>query len=374
MCLMSLWLFSPAQTPSAALEAIVLTRAGDTFTNTLHLPVSGLTGSQVRVDDPLLVAGRSQTIDALTVGGTYDIYYIHSTDGSTWASTVFSGTQFTVVNSPTGEPSGQPSGEPSGQPSSDPTSPSGQPSGQPTGIPSSEVNTPGPTPAPTSEPSGQPSGAPSSTFTPTRTIQYTTVTGNITVDRGAEDFCQDTSMKLHLSFDKKVLQDQSVYIDMPGFTNGPCTSPKNGFDFDVDAYSNSSNLRMTWLEGNYTNMFKDSRLRIVFEDHELDNIQTHGHDGFVEIDIDRANGLKFSCMNSVNFSVQIRGLESSDYFTAVGNVQFTSFLQTTCFLYSSALSLFPAQPQTLLALNLTLRLAMDLKEGDNITLTLPGEA
>ena len=336
------------------------------------MPVAGLTGTQVRSNDPNLIAGRGQTIAALTVGGTYDIYYVHSTDGATWTSTVLTGTQFTVVNSPTGQPSGQPSGEPSGEPSSVPTTPTGQPSGEPSSEPTEMVVTRQPTPAPTSFPSGEPSGEPSSTFSPTKLIQHTTVIGNVTIDRGAADFCKDTSLKFYLTFNKQVLQGQSIYLDMPGFTNGPCSSPENGFDFDVKAYSNSSNLRMVWLEGNYTDMFKDSKLRIILEDHEMDKFAMHFHDGFLEIDIDRSNGLKFACMNERNFPVQLRGLQSNDYYTTLGTVPFTSFTQTTCFVYSTMLSFFPPEPQTHVQLNLTMRVAMDLKYGDNITLKLPG--
>jgi hypothetical protein len=324
--------------------------------------------------DPNLISGRSSTIDALTVGGTYDIYYIHSTDGATWSSTVFSGTQFTVVQSPSGVPSGEPTGQPSGEPSGEPSSPSGEPSGEPTQEPSVMVVTHYPTPTPTPEPTSEPSGEPTSTYTPTLQIQHTTVIGNVTIDRGASDFCKDAAFKLYLTFDKQVVQGQSIYLDMPGFTNGPCTSPENGFDFDVAAYSNSSNLRLVWLEGNYTDMFKDSKLRIVLEDHEMDRLETdgHDHDGFLEIDIDRSNGLKFSCMNERNFAVQLRGLQSSDYHTTLGTVTFTSFTQTNCFVYSTMLSVFPPEQQTHLQLNLTMRLAMDLKYGDNITLQLPG--
>lgn len=372
MYLLRCLFYTVIQVPSASLEAIVLTRAGGTTSKSIHLPVSGLTGTQVRLNDPNLVAGRGGTITDLTVGGTYDIYYVNSQDGQTWDSTVFSGTQFTVVNSPTGLPSGQPSGEPSGEPTSVPTSPTGEPTGEPTFVPSLLVVTQYPTPPPSSQPTGEPTGEPTATVSPTRGITATTVTGNVTIDRGSTDFCKDASFKIYLTFDKAVWNHQSIYLDMPGFTNGPCSSPENGFDFDVVAYSNSSNLKLIWLEGNYTDMFKDSKLRIILEDHEMDRIQTHTHDGFLEIDIDRSNGLKFSCMNTRNFAVQLRGLESYDYFTTIGTVLFTSFTQSECFTYSTMLSVFPPQEQTHLTLNLTMRLAMDFKYGDNITLELPG--
>ena len=354
------------------LKPIVLTRAGDTTAKTITLPVSGLIGGPAFQDDPNLIAGRDQTISDLTVGGTYDIYYIHSTDGETYSSTIFSGTQFTVVNSPTGEPSGQPSGEPSGEPSAVPTSPTGEPTGEPSGEPTAMVFTRHPTPSPTSEPTSEPTSQPSSTFAPTGSIKYTTVTGNVTIDRGATDFCKDTSMKLYLTFDKKILEGQSLYLDMPGFTNGPCSSPLNGFDFQVSAHSNSSKVRLFWLEGNYTNMFRDSKLRIIMEDHTMDRIQVHQHSGFMEIDIDRANGLKFSCMTTRDFPMQIRQLQSPNLFSAVGTVRFESFTQTKCFLYHSSLGFFPPQPQTQLQLNLTMRMAMDFRYGDNVTLNLPG--
>lgn len=361
-----------SQTPSASLEGIILTRAGDTTTRSIHFPLTGLTGTPASSEDANLIAGRSGTIPSLTVGGTYDIYYIHSLDGSTWTSTVFSGTQFTVVNTPTKSPTPSPTGEPSGEPTLVPSSPTGEPSGEPSSDPSLFVVTQYPTPRPTSEPSGEPSSEPTSTMRPTGIIEHTTATGNITIDRGSTDFCKDAAMKIFLTFDKAVWLHQSIYIAMPGFTNGPCTSPENGYDFNVIAYSNSSSLRMIWLEGNYTDMFRDSKLRIILEDHEMDKIQSHFHDGFLEIDIDRSNGLKFSCMNEQNFAVQLRGLESQSYYDVIGTLLFTSFIQTKCYTYSTMLSVFPPQEQTHLTLNLTLRLAMDLNYGDNITLQLPG--
>ena len=335
--------------------------------------MAGLTGAQVRIDDPNLIAGRDQTISELTVGNQYDIYYVHSTDGATWESTIFSGNRFTVIESPTGKPTAYPTLLPSGEPTGMPTTPSAQPSSTPTFDPSYLVVTQYPVHSPTDAPTSLPSGSPTLTISPTLEIQRITVVGNITtLDRGASDYCKDTALQLYLRFDKKIEEGQSIYIDMPGFTNGPCSSPENGFDFEMKAFRNMSAIRMIWYEGNYTNMFRDSKLRIITEDHALDNDEDHDHDGYIIIDIDRSNSLKFSCISDSNFQVQVREIDSTNYYTSLGSVTFTSFNQSLCYSYNTSLEVFPSQPQTHTEINLTMRLALDLKSGDNITLRLPG--
>jgi hypothetical protein len=192
------------------------------------------------------------------------------------------------------------------------------------------------------------------------------VTGTISVDRDSPDVCQPVELTINLSFDSDLLSGQSIYIDLPGFTNGPCSQPKNGRNFHPVGYYNTSALSMLYYEGTYSQMFRDSQLRIYIEGGSPLIEQTE-----VEIVIDKNQGFKFQCLHQTQFEVSLREIRTHIYHSN-GNLTFTSFTPEYCFAFHSSLSFFPPAPQQHLELNLTLRLAMDFKYGDNITVFLPG--
>jgi hypothetical protein len=191
------------------------------------------------------------------------------------------------------------------------------------------------------------------------------VSGTVSVDRESQDVCEPVELAITLSFDNTLLSGQSIYLDLPGFTNGPCTTPKNGFDFRPIGYYNTSALSMRYYEGTYSQMFRDSVLRIYVEGGPLFATTN------VEIIIDRDQGFRFHCMHSTQFSVSLREIGTQIYHTN-GHLSFVSFTPEYCFTYLSTLTFFPSAPQQHLELNLTLQLAMDFKFGDNITVFLPG--
>lgn len=200
-----------------------------------------------------------------------------------------------------------------------------------------------------------------------RTYQNATVYGFVSVDRDASDVCKPVEMDINITFNRYLYEDQSFYIYLSGFTNGPCTFPGNGKDAPISFISNTSAINLYWYEGNYTNLYQDSVLRLYVND----------PDGFdpnqeIYIRIDRSNGLKFQCMQDTTFPVEIRKLYSQSYFDVTHFLQFVTFTPQYCFSYMSNLSFYPAQEQEFIELNFTLQLAMDLYAGDNITLKLPG--
>jgi hypothetical protein len=196
---------------------------------------------------------------------------------------------------------------------------------------------------------------------------YTAIpTGTVSVDRDSGDVCQPVELRISLSFDNDLDSGQSIYIDLPGFTNGPCTTPKNGFDFRPIGFYNSSALSMRYYEGTYSQMFRDSVLRIYIEGQSPLIGLTD-----VKIVIDRNQGFKFHCMHSTSFGVRLREIGTQIYHST-GDLTFSSFTPEYCFAYHSKLTFFPPAPQQHLELNLTLQLAMDFKFGDNITVYLPG--
>lgn len=198
----------------------------------------------------------------------------------------------------------------------------------------------------------------------TSQVYNANVTGTISVDRDSVDVCKPVEIRISLSFDANLISGQSIYIDLPGFTNGPCNEPRNGRDFHPTGYYHTSPLSMLYYEGTYSQMFRDSQLRIYIEGSLIGSTQ-------VDIVIDKNQGFKFHCMQNTQFSVSLREIQSTIYHSN-GNLLFTSFTPIYCFAYHTSLAFFPAAPQQHLELNITLRLGMDLKFGDNITVFLPG--
>eukprot|EP00602_Paraphysomonas_sp_CaronLab_P000857 CAMPEP_0185030848 /NCGR_PEP_ID=MMETSP1103-20130426/17941_1 /TAXON_ID=36769 /ORGANISM="Paraphysomonas bandaiensis, Strain Caron Lab Isolate" /LENGTH=634 /DNA_ID=CAMNT_0027566127 /DNA_START=316 /DNA_END=2221 /DNA_ORIENTATION=+ len=239
------------------------------------------------------------------------------------------------------------------------------PSGAPTFAPTSPTFQP--TSVPSSIPSGQPTSAPSISFAPTLVIEHIEVSGNITIDRNESDLCKPVELNINIEFDRPLQSGQSIYLDMPGFTNGPCTVMEPGFDFHPQGYVNSSALSMLYYDGTYEQMYRDSQLRIYIEGGSVLVGETN-----VQIKIDRDQGFKFHCMQDTAFEVRLRSIGTTDYFEARGALNFLSFTPRFCFAYNTSLSFFPAHEQFFTQVNLTLQLATDFKYGDNITLYLPG--
>jgi hypothetical protein len=231
-----------------------------------------------------------------------------------------------------------------------------------------------PTKIPTGIPSTNPTSMPSISFGPTVVLDHVGVIGNVTVDRNESEVCTPTELRIHIAFDRTLVSfdegtRQSIYLDLPGFTNGPCTKPKNGFDFAPVGFFSSSAVSLYYYEGNYTVMFRDSKLRIYLEGGEYDPLDQFVN---IEIVIDKNQGFRFQCMQDTSFAVSLRTIRSDTYYAADGFVDFLSFTPRYCFLYNSSLAFYPPHEQKFTSLNLTLQLATDFKYGDNITLYLPG--
>lgn len=274
------------------------------------------------------------------------------------------------TSEPTGEPSSVPSSSPSSLPSGQPSSlPSGQPSSLPSGFPSSvpTISALPTTTFPSYEPTGEPSSMPSISFTPSIAVSHATVQGSVEVDRNSDELCESTNVKIKMKFNQPLRFFQSIYIDMPGFTNGPCTSAINGNDAEFDGFMSSSAIRMLWHEGKYQNMYRDSLLRIFVD--ETNGLMV---DEEVVFTIDRHHGLKFSCLSETFFNVTLREMYTTNYYESMGSLVFASFQPEYCLIYDSSLTFFPPKEQIHISLNLTMKLAMNFQLGDNITLYLPG--
>ena len=230
------------------------------------------------------------------------------------------------------------------------------------------------TPTPTGQPSGLPTSMPSISLQPTVTINHVEVTGNVTVDRNESEVCTPTELKLFIAFDRDLVQERentylSIYVDLPGFTNGPCTEPLDGSNFYPIAYSNTSAVKLLYYEGSHKRMYRDTRLRIYLQG---GTSTPHGADQNIEIVIDRSQGIRFHCMQDTTFQVTLRTIRSNNYFISRGALDFLSFTPRYCFFYNASLAFYPAKEQVFTSINLTLQLALDFKYGDNITLYLPG--
>lgn len=204
----------------------------------------------------------------------------------------------------------------------------------------------------------------SQTPAPTYLIQTGNAIGNIMVDRGSSDLCQPVEITILIQFNIILYKGQSIYIDLPGFTNGPCTEPHKGYNFHFTQFFNFP-VTLYYSEGSYKQMFRDSQLRVYFE-----NDSPLSASSMLTIVIDKNQGIKMHCLHQTAFPVYLRQVKTNLYYPT-GHITFISFVPTYCFLYNSSLTFFPAKPQQHLELTLSLKLAMDFKFGDNITVYLP---
>lgn len=205
----------------------------------------------------------------------------------------------------------------------------------------------------------------SQTPSPTYFIQTGSVSGQVNVDRSSNELCKPVEITITMTFNIVLTKGQSIYVDLPGFTNGPCSTPHNGYDFHPTRYFFKYPLSLLYYEGTYKQMYRDSKLRIYFEDETpLSTSST------LTVIIDKSEGLKMHCLHSTSFPVYLRESKTT-FYANVGSLTFSSFVPKYCFLYNSSLTFFPSKPQQHLELNITLKLAMDFKFGDNITVYLP---
>lgn len=285
---------------------------------------------------------------------------------------------------PSGEPSSQPTGRPSIQPTSQPSSqPSGRPTSRPTAIPTSRPTiSPYPTGQPTRQPSMQPSSRPTwktgETARPTNRFQNLNAsTGTVYVNPDDARACSNVSIIINLYIHNAFMSGDTIVINTPGITSGPCTESVNGDNLrGLLINSNMSTpgnvFTGTYFEGNYSNAFRDSYIALT-----LFGTLVSGHHS---IHVDRLNGLRRSCLSDNTW--EVTGVKSgfTNFLTfgpnpayslgALDLVTLNSY--QNCHVYQSQLSFFPPEPHMQIGINLTLQLTFDVNDGDQFVIELPG--
>lgn len=276
---------------------------------------------------------------------------------------------------PTSLPTKQPvvSYPPTTQPTSEPSAlPSTQPTNEPTRAPSSIMPSSRPTLTPTGEPSARPTWFGESSQ-PTRNFDNANVSGMVELFPLSADYCLPVEIRIRLAFHKLVAAGEYVFIGTPGITSGRCEVPHKGGGILSMLMSNSSQLTGRYYEGDYSDNFKSSRMRFLVLQ-PLQAQQTY------YLRIDRANGLKRTCVHNQSWAVtlghnpmvDINGPPRPTTYSSVGWISFRDSHPLNCFQYYTGLNFYPPYPQQRTTINFTFMIPFTLNAGDYIVLHLPG--
>jgi hypothetical protein len=210
------------------------------------------------------------------------------------------------------------------------------------------------------------------TVQPTTYYSNDNVSGEVELYPYSADFCLPVEIRIHIAFQKVVAVGEYVVINMPGITSGMCEVPNKGRSIAELIVGNSSQLVGRYIEGDYADNFRTSRVRFTVVAPLLSRVRYY-------IRIDRVNNLKRTCMHEQRWGVvyghnpppTIDGPLPTVYSEA-GSITFRDNHPLNCFQYYTGLSFYPPYPQQRTTVNFTFMIPFTLRKGDYVTLTLPG--
>ena len=214
---------------------------------------------------------------------------------------------------------------------------------------------------------------------PTGLYQYVNLVGSVHFDPVYTGLCTNIAIQIQFMVSRTIRYHDVIRLATPGLTSGPCTTANNGQHISIIALFNSTEFIATYVEGNYTNSFRDSY--IEFSINLLKGLKV---DTPYSIRIDRSNGLKRSCSaNYTKWEVhtgRCNRMLHCKHYQSFGTLPVTSPFNpiyltndaSKCFAYNSSLSITPSNARLIHQLQFNFLFAFPLQPGSLLIINLPG--
>lgn len=187
------------------------------------------------------------------------------------------------------------------------------------------------------------------------------VSGTVSLLPEADEPCLPLVMSISIMFARNLTIGATFTLSTPGVTSGPCRSPADGENIRELFLPNTDFVSGGYTEGSYVDNYASSSLKFTL-------LRDVGPDIFLDIYVDRVNGLRRACSSNGTWYVKAQPLNKLE-----GLAGFLNRVETFprfCFAYESSLNFTSPSPQFPTGIGLSFYLAFPLSPSTAITVIL----